>query len=248
MACVQNKQDDSWIKTELQSDGYDALLKATQRTEPFLRSFGNWLGVISFMRDGKTRKPQKNQVLRSILITHGKDGDPRWRTLLLAIFWPGLKSLANQKRHWDKDAEELWQNLVWVFLQVVCKIDAAKRPERLAQKIINDTVHHLCDMYKRKWATARMEQSLDSDDADPAIGAKDDIDYDGIDLRIRQESAVKRLRVHLDSRLISNADFLLIVETRVYGKSVAGYAREAGMSYELARKRRLRAESNLRKA
>ena len=167
------------------------------------------------------------------------------------MFWPGLRSINKQKQRWDKDPEELWQNTVWVFLQVVCKIDVAKRPERLAKKIINDTVHKLCDIYRKKWTIAKLEIPLESDngeedDGEIIVGAKDDIDYDGIDLRIIQEAEINRLREHLDAGRISEEDFLLLVGTRIYGISVADYAREVGMKYELARKRRLRAEAKLR--
>lgn len=253
MAYIRNEQSDSWIETELQTDGYDALLGIAQRNDPFLRSFNNWLGIISFMRDAKSHDPQKNRVLRGIFAAHGKDGNPRWRTILLAMFWPGLRSLHHQKQHWDADPEELWQNMVWVFLQVVCKIDVAKRPERLAQKIMNDTIHRLCDIYRKKWTIAKLEVPLESgngeddNEGEIIVGAQDDIDYDGIDLRILQASEIKRLRKHLNSGRISEEDFLLLVGTRVYGKSVADYAREAGMNYELARKRRLRAEAHLRR-
>ena len=48
--------------------------------------------------------------------------------------------------------------------------------------------------------------------------------------------------------VISEADFLLLVGTRVYGKTAAQYARETGMCSDLARKRRLRAEAAIRKA
>lgn len=257
MALIKKAQDDSWIEVELRSEGYDALLATLQKDEPFLHGFNNWIGIIAFMRESNSCKPQKNLVLRSILSAHRRDTDHRWRTILLAMFWPGLRSIHYQKRHWDTDKDELWQNMVWVFLQVVGKIDVAKRPERLAQKIINDTVHRLCDMYRRKWDIANREVPLengndendddeDANDGEIVTGAKDDINYDGIELRILQESETRRLRQYLESGLLNEKDFLLIVETRVCGKSVADYAREVGMSYDLARKRRLRAEANLR--
>ena len=252
-AYVSYEENDGWVIAELQSDGYRNLLRMAQKNAPFLRYFKDWADVIASMREGNAAGQQKDNVLRSIFHAHSADGDPRWRMILLAIFWPGLKSIHHQKCHWDTDPDELWQNMVWVFLQVLCKIDVAKRPERLAQKVINDTVHRLCDIYRKKWTIAKLEVPLESsngeddDTGEIIVGAKDDIDYNGIDLRILQESAIKQLRKHLNSRRISEEDFLLLVGTRVYGKSVADYAREAGMNYELARKRRLRAEAHLRR-
>ena len=54
---------------------------------------------------------------------------------------------------------------------------------------------------------------------------------------------IQRLREHMEAGRISEADFLLLVGTRVYGKSVADYARETGLDYQVAKKRRQRAEA-----
>ena len=56
---------------------------------------------------------------------------------------------------------------------------------------------------------------------------------------------IKRLRAHMDAGRITEADFLLLVGTRVYGRSVANYARETGLGYQVAKKRRQRAEATI---
>ncbi len=65
------------------------------------------------------------------------------------------------------------------------------------------------------------------------------IDFARIELREAQE----RLREHLNAGRITEADFLLLIGTRVYGKSVADCARETGLDYQVAKKRRQRAEA-----
>ena len=245
MATTQNHHSDSWIATELQSDNYHTFLDLLQRQEPFLRSFGDWNGIVAFMRNAKSPIPQKELILRNVCAAHHADTDPRWRTILLAVFWPGLKSLCWQKRHWDTDAEELWQNIVWSFLETVTRLDPAKRPARLAQKIINDTVHRMGDIYRKKWAIANAEVSYDTEEGESLLGGKDDIDYWTIELHIRQESAIRHLRKYLLAGVINEEEFLLIVGTRIYGKSVSNYASDVGLDYELARKRRQRAEAKL---
>ena len=72
------------------------------------------------------------------------------------------------------------------------------------------------------------------------------IDFEGIDRRIAQEAEIERLRDHLAAGRITEADFLLIVGTRVYGQSIPAYARAAGLKKEAAKKRRLRAEAAIR--
>jgi len=242
---TNNQKQQVALRRELQSKKYLTILQQLQQNAPFFLSFSTWEEVVAYMRKGASDGPNKDTVIRAILSSHQSDRNPCWRTILLVMFWPGLRSIRHQKYHWDTDPEELWQNLVWVFIQVICKIDIAKRPNRLANKIINDTVHRLCDIYRTKWKISGLEQSLDSDPTS-SIGAKDDIDYEGIDLRLSQATETQRLQKHLDSGHISEEDFLLLVGTRVYGKSVAEYAREVGIKSDFARKRRLRAEAKLR--
>ena len=156
--------------------------------------------------------------------------------MLLAIFWPALESIHFQKRGWDADPDERWQNIAWTFLQVLCRVDVKRRPDRLVQKVFNDTVHHLHDEYRRAWNRTNREFTADLEEIDFAgqrapRGAGD-----------RDQPAAGALR----GRRITEADFLLLIGTRVYGKSVADYAREAGVDYQVAKKRRQRAEAVIR--
>ena len=200
------------------------------------------------MRSGTSRDPRKDEILRPIFEAHGQDEDPRWRTIFMAIFWPGLRSIDFQKRHWDPDQDERWQNVTWTFLRVLCRLDVKRRPDRLVQKVYNDTVHHLYDEYRRVWNRTNREFYAEPEEIDALAGGVEGIDFVGIELRERQAIEIERLREHLDAGRITEADFLLLVGTRVYGKSVADYAREAALDYQVAKKRRQRAEAAIRRA
>ncbi|MFH1690267.1 MAG: hypothetical protein ABIE42_08520 [Candidatus Eisenbacteria bacterium] len=177
--------------------------------------------------------------------------DPRWQVVLLEIFWPGLSSMAYRKRYWEDDPEygpeELWQNIALTFLQVVCRIDLARRPARLVQKIMNDTNHHLYQLYKRRWKRTNRELGLDEDEFDWLCGGVDGIGLEVLYRREELEQQFKRLREHRDAGRITDADFLLLLATRVNGLSLAEYARDAGLNYEVAKKRRQRAETAIRR-
>lgn len=234
------------IEQEIQGSAYEALLGRLARSSPFYRRFATWADVIAFMRSGTSTDPRKDEVLRPIFQAHQADGDPRWRTVLLVIFWPGLASIHWQKRAWDPDSDELWQNVLWTFLRVICRIDTDRRPERLVQKVFNDTVHDLHEEYRRIWNRAGHETPWSDEEID-ALGGMGGIDLDAIDLHKTQMAEIRRLREHMRAGRISEADFLLLVGTRVYGRSVADYARGAGLDYQTAKKRRQRAEAALRR-
>ena len=251
MPSATRDRDREWLKRQLQTDEYHKLLRYLQQTACFLRRFENWACVVDFMRAGTSTDPRKDEILRPILRAHGQDRDPRWRTILLEIFWPGLRSMAYRKRHWEDDPEygpeELWQNIALTFLQVVCRIDVTQRPARLVQKIMNDTNHHLYQLYKRRWKRTNCELPRDEDELDSLCGGVDGIGFEVLYRREELEQKFNRLREHRDAGRITDADFLLLLATRVNDLSLAEYARDADLNYETAKKRRQRAEAAIQR-
>ena len=75
---------------------------------------------------------------------------------------------------------------------------------------------------------ALREFTADPEEIDALAGGVEGIDFAGIELREAQEIEIERLREHLDAGRITEADFLLLIGTRVYGKSVADYAPRGG--------------------
>ena len=84
--CPSRERDRERLDQELQTDEYQMLLKNLGRRSLFFRQFATWVGVTAFMRSGTTKDLRKDEVLRPILTAHAEDEDPRWRTILLAIF------------------------------------------------------------------------------------------------------------------------------------------------------------------
>ena len=234
------------LERELAGHAYGELLNRLKQGNPFFHRFRTWTEVLAFMRHGTSQDPEKDEILRPIFLAHQEDADPCWRAILLAIFFPALESIDRQKRSWDQDREELWQNIVSTFLGVVCRIDIHKRPDRLVQKVFNDTVHRLHDEYRRIWRRSKCEVSVELHELDELAGQIEGIDLAAIERREAQEAEVQRLRRHLEKGRISEKDFMLLTGTRVYGKSLADYAREMGMDYQVAKKRRQRAEDAIR--
>lgn len=247
MAGVSRDRDRARLERELETDEYQELLRGLQGRESFLRQFATWADVIAFMRAGTSRDPRKDEVLQPIFKAHAAGEDPRWRAILLAIFWPGLESIHFKRRHWDDDADERWQNIAWTFLGVVWRVDVRRRRDRLVQKIVNDTVHRLHDEYRRAWNRTKREFTAAPEEIEALAGGAEDIDTAGFELRETQKVEINRLREHLEAGRITEAGFLLLVGTRVYKQSVADYARGAGLDFRVAQSRRRRAEASIRR-
>jgi len=248
LAITSRERDRRQLERKLWTDEYQELLGYLQRESQFMRQFRTWAQVIGCMRRGTSTDPHKDEILRPIFRAHREDQDPRWRTILLVIFWPGLESLSRKKWQWDDDPAELWQNIVWTFLRVVSRVDVDRRPARLVQKVVNDTIHHVYEEYRRRWRRVHRELASDPNDVKWLGGGAIDIDVEAIDLRQAHERELTRLRGHLDASLINESEYLLLVGTRLYGESVAEHAREVGLDYQVAKKRRQRAEARIRRS
>jgi hypothetical protein len=246
---LQNKSRDlhrKQLEQEIQSEVYQRLLYELQREKPFLKQFRTWRDVGSFMRKGTSKDSGKDEILRPIFAAHSKDKNPRWRTILLGFFWPGLESIHYKKRAWGRDPEDRWQNIVWIFLEVLCRIDVDKRPIGLVSKVFNDTIHRLHDEYRRSSSRAIREIPSEPEELELLAGGAEDIAFSDIDSREEKEKEIQCLRVLVEAGRINEADFLLLLGTKVYGKSISEYARESGLDYQVVRKRRFRVDAAIR--
>jgi hypothetical protein len=244
MSSIPGDRNRAQLESELQHKEYLELLIDLQRREPFLRRFTTWGDVLTFMRGGTSQDAGKDAVLYPILAAHAADQDHRWRTVLLVLFWPGLRSIRAKKRRWDlDDPDELWQRIYWSFHQSVCRIDVARRRDHLVQRLYNATIHRLHDDYRRDWIHTEREAATDPEEMADLAGVVTGIDFDWLDLRRAHQKEIDRLQAHLSAGRITEADFLLLVGTRLYGQSLSEYAHGAGLTTEAAKKRRQRAEA-----
>lgn len=239
-------QDRRSVETEIREERYSELLRGLQARQPLFSRFASWDDLLMFMRNGSSQDSCKNDLLRAMLEAYKADNDPRWPVLLLAVFWPGLESLCLRRQMWESDLDELWQATVIVFLESLRRVDTAERPTRLVQKIINDTAHHLHDEFRRRWRRTDGEVLTDWDTLQGLAAKRVHYEPDRLYVMDAHDAAVWRLRVHVDEGRISEADFNLVVGTRIYGQSISDYARSSGESYEALKKRRQRAEACIR--
>lgn len=237
----ERDQDLKKLEREINSKAHSSLLRSLQSESALLSRFTTWNQVVTFMRQGTSRDPTKDAILLPIFQAHFADHDPRWRTILLVIFWPGLESIYRKRRSWDRDPDELWTNVYWAFHETICKIDPDRRRERLVQKVMNDVFHRLHDQYRQEWDRSGREIGSDCDVLAATRRVSHESDTPAAILREEQQARIAMLQKHRAAGRIGEADFLLLVGTRVYGWSLADYAHKTGLAYETIKKRHQRA-------
>ena len=240
MSGVSRDAERRQLEREILQDDHQVLLERLRKQHPLMGGFADWGDVVVFMRQGTSRDPRKDAVLLRIIRAHAQHHDPRWRRILMVVFWPGLEGIWRRKRHWDSDPDALWTNVTWAFLQTVCRLDPSKRSSRLVQKVINDVFHRLHNEYRREWDRTAREVAIDPEVL-AGHNVEDEREAAAAALWVEQESRIAILRAHHAAGRIGDADFLLLIGTQVYGRSLGECARESGLSYEAVKKRQQRA-------
>ena len=240
MSCASWEKDRRVLEREVESKTYRELLEYLHR-QHYLLGFKTWMEVVRFMWESGPDEPARDKVLRPILRRHRDDRDPRWRTLLLLVFWPDLEVIHRFKWRADHCAEERWQNLLWTFFQVILRIDVDQRPEHITRKLFNDSIHGLSDTYRKDWAWANTH-SLASNERIAKLAGWEKCPHQlAVDYHDDQHAEVRRLRSLVVNGNLSENEFDLLVATCVFGQSLAEYARDEGLDYEMLKKRRQRA-------
>lgn len=222
------------------------LLHRLQEDSVLLRSFRTWEDTIAFMRTGVSACPAKDDILRPICQSHSEDHDPRWRTILLLIFWPSLKSLCMQKRMLDREYGELWASVVQAFLDAVCCFDAATWHDRIAARLFSETLHGVVAQYSTRRRQSSREVSTDPSVLAALAGQSHRGDFSEAGESASLAAAVGWLRAYVEAGSIDETDFCLLVGSIIYGKTDRECAEETGLSCQAAKKRRQRAITAVR--
>jgi hypothetical protein len=130
-------------------------------------------------------------------------------------------------------------------MEVVWRLDVRQRPSRYVQKIYNDIIYYLGERYRREWRREKLEIPTDPHSLKHLAGTSRGLEFAEAERRIDMEFSIRRLRKILKAGVISKPDFDLLLGTRIYGRSIAAYARENGLRYGKTRKRRQRAEARI---
>jgi hypothetical protein len=245
---TSRERDRKALDGELKTRPFEELLRKLKAKADFFARFGTWADVVAFLHGRASDDPVNDEVLRPIFQAHAADGDPRWWHVLTLVFWPGLLSLHWRLRERERNADDRWQDVQCAFLETLALVDPEKRPHRLVQKVFNTTLHRLLKEYSRREERMGREFATDPDEVVELAGVGEHDGFAEVDWRDEQEARLARLKRHVNLGTISQADYDLILATRINGKLVTEYANDAGLNFQTAKKRRQRAEAAIERA
>jgi hypothetical protein len=235
----------------------ELFLSLIEAEDSYLPALAGWTEVLHFVSQKRITNPETDSLMRAIFLArhrlqnfhcrnvielHRYD-DPCWKTILTGLFARGLAFLHRCRiRHWDQDPNELWCNLLLAFLEAVDWFDVTKHPNHIGKKIMNNAYHRLFKTYSRSWKYDSKilfnSNAYSSLDCGP-------LSFGNALVELRDAGRIHLVRLHraYEEGRITKSDFYLISRSRVFGERLKIAAARVGISYELARKRRQRAEA-----
>lgn len=260
MPSKRRNADRARLERELSTGEYQEMLKDLKTTNPFLRRFANWQEMLTVISELPPKSVVKDEFLRPIYAAIAEDDDPRWRDILLVIFWPCMESIYIHMLFRDEDTDALWTSVQWAFFEAICGVDLGRRRDWLAKKILNDAYHNIRRGYSEQeanrarcvpldvaeWAEERKDEGGDEDDdrrskAPDSPMAEPDREIARFEARDTIDGLKRQLWQEVEAGRLREVDYYLLVGTEIYRKTIADCAGKLGITPEAAKKRRQRA-------
>lgn len=198
---------------------------------PALSAFSDPAAVVRFMR-GPGGTTDKDAVLCALLAW--AQSDAAGARVVFEVIRPGLLNLSLRVVRHPSERDELWSMLLAAVWDGIRTYPLDRRPRRVAANLLLDTLHQVLREAGREseWRSIISPESAEQRITDPP-----DEDDDGDVDRLLSE-AVKAGAVTAEE-----ADTIL--SSRIDGAELAALADAAGVSYNVMRVRRQRAERRL---
>lgn len=128
------------LESDMRSREYLTLLQSSQPDHPALMRFNDWASAVEFTRSRSSDRKTKNRIFAAVLQVRSDAGDSRWNTVILAMLLPALNSIYKRTFAWDREPDELWQNIVTTCLEAVREAEQKHNSRRLIERIYSTTV------------------------------------------------------------------------------------------------------------
>lgn len=239
-------RDRAQLEREVCRPRHAPLLAALQERVPEVAHLTSWPAVVQLIQTRGVRGPDADCVLRPLTEIHAAGDDDKASTVLLLLCLTELIKLHRARRRWMPGQGRRWRLIRYCFLRALHRLDPAKRPHRLGQKLLNDTARAFYDECAREWSRNARFETVDPHDLEDSVGMEDPA-FEEFERRHTRERAARRVRSAAAAGAICLRDSYLVLGTRIYGVRLRGAADQLGIGYEAAKKRRQRAEAALRR-
>ncbi len=242
------KELENELKSQTHEDGFKKLKEKHQTLEPF-RTPQELVGFLSPGGD----HDEKDGALSILIKEYGGETPSRVAgTILILTFFPVIKNIYFRRSAGSQDNEELIGALQCCFLEAARNYPLDKRPCKIAANLKFLTIRAFLDS-QTQISEADDAQKLILDEAEkyrpdaeqlseayPGIAPAAVADRESIEMTVRN------YRVFVDAGVVSQDDFMLIVETRLLDRDIRDVSNEMGIGIETAWKRRKRAEQAIK--
>jgi len=244
------KELENELKSQTHEDGFRRLKEKHQTLEPFRTP----QELVEFLSPGGDHD-EKDGALSILIKEYGGESPSRVAgTILILTFFPVLKNIYFRRCSVSQDNEELIGALQCCFLEAARNYPLDKRPRKIAANLKFLTIRLFLDSQTEISESDEVQKQI-LDEAEkyrldaeqlsesyPGIAPAAATDRESVELTIRN------YRVFVETGVVNEVDFALIVETRIHDRELHDVAEDMGLDYAVARKRRYRAEQAIKES
>lgn len=206
-------------------------------------AFGCWKEVARSLRQAEAASPNRDGILLAVVAACAGVDKRLLARILLYLLHASLREIHERKRHWDRDRDELWQELILAFLEEAVRLPSRSWQDRIANRLLGAVTDRLYERYARRWRERDRVALRDPIQATDWTPRATEPEADALG-RVASDVAV--LREACAAGVIGEAEIPLLLWTSPRESSLAEFARGHGFDYEVLRKRRQRAIAALR--
>ena len=247
------------LSAAVESEAFAAYFASLKSTNLLLATFDDLPAMVTAFERGCVSYEEQDAIVLELVKEFQSRPSEHLHHLLLKMFWKGLDHLYRARRIRVGNNENLWNDIVWAFLNVLSEYPTDRLTAKVAANIQMGTLKKVS-----RWAQREARYQLFSpDEKHPkrteyeftelltsgfshpneifaGRGTPDEMDAEDM------ERMTALLRRFLNTGIISDDAFYLLVSTRIYGQSLKDFAEKESIPYQALKKRRQRAEQAIR--
>ena len=254
------------LKLSLRTTTYERLLRWVQNEDVLLPYIEQWEEIVPDPQTGRRDPNLHRSYLASVHDHYSQDGNPLWRTVLLALSWHDL--LWQWRKHIRDDKREkkrLWLTVLESFIEAIDSVHTVSSYPVTPTRLMRETHFRIRTQSRRLWRDKKRFKPNPFEDAEtnefdrvPAEDAgvkgynsgliadpRSMRGFAEVELKLYREARLRFLQYCLSKGWITEVEYHLQVGVEIYGKSIKEFNDENSGNYETTRKRFQRLQEKL---